>query len=252
MSDFIDLRRFLEAWPYDSDNDARLVRGDDGREVLQVRTIVGIEQYELDGRPDGARPHGAESCLEHQTARLEEARRDGNENAFSLTPAECAELFNEGTLYYFRYVRLFQLRDWKRTLRDTARNLRAFDLLKRFAEREDDQVFLEKWRPYVVRVNATAAAMLALDSNGYDRALHVIREALELIQGMEELDDETFRFERERSIVALEELSSQIKRDRPISEIERLERQLRRAIERQEFEKAAELRDKIKAAKSKT
>lgn len=249
MSDFIDLRKFLDAWPYDSENDARVIRGDDGREVLQVRTIVGIEQHEMDGRPDGARPHGVESFLEYHAARLEAARTEGKENEFSLAPSDCADLFNEGTLYYFRYVRLFQLRDWKRTLRDTARNLRAFDLLKRYAEREDDQTFLEKWRPYVVRVNATAAAMLALDNNAYDRALGVIREALEGIQTMEELDDETFRFERERSIVALEELASQIKRDRPMSEVEKLERQLRRAIERQEFEKAAVLRDKLKAAK---
>ena len=114
MSDSVDLRRFLQSWPYDPDNDARLSRGDDGREILQVRTPLGIEQYELDGRPDGARPHGLESALHFYLQKLEgaNAKAQGEDSRFQLGPRECNELFNEGTLYYFRYVRLFQLKDW--------------------------------------------------------------------------------------------------------------------------------------------
>ena len=59
MSKSWDLRAILAAWPYDPDDDARIVRGDDGREILQVRTPLGIEQYELEGRPDADRPHGS-------------------------------------------------------------------------------------------------------------------------------------------------------------------------------------------------
>ena len=82
--------------------------------------------------------------------RLNQAKIAGREADFELSPQECGELFHEGTLYYFRYVRLFQLKDWARTVRDTARNLRAFDLLHRYAQREEDQQFLEKWRPYII------------------------------------------------------------------------------------------------------
>ena len=246
MSDSVDLRRILKGWPYDPDKDARIVRGDDGREILQVRTPVGIEQYEMDGRPDGARPHDMESALEYHLGRLEQAKASGTEAQFQLGPRECSELFNEGTLYYFRYVRLFQLKDWARTLRDTARNMRAFDLIRRHARREEDRQFLEKWRPYVIRVNATAAAMLELDNQGYDRALRAANEAVEKIQALEELDDETFKFERERSLTAMKELAAQIRKNRPLSEIERLEHQLRRAVERQEFERAAQLRDRLR------
>ncbi len=64
MSDSVDLRKLLKGWTYDPENDARLLRGDDGREILQVRTILGIEQYEMDGRPDGSRPHGMESAFD--------------------------------------------------------------------------------------------------------------------------------------------------------------------------------------------
>jgi len=249
MSDFSDLRRLLQAWAYDSEQDARLVHGEDGREILQVRTPLGIEQYELEGRPDAARPHGVDSLLDFHLKRLTESKTKGRETNFALTEAECAELFNEGTLFYFRYVRLFQLRDWARTIRDTTRNLLLFDFVHQFAEREEDRQFLEKWRPYILRVKASAAAMQEVDARNYEKALALIAEAVEKIQALEEIDDETFKFEQERSLTALRELSDQIQKDRPLSELEKLERQLRRAVDRQEFERAAQLRDRIRELK---
>jgi hypothetical protein len=242
----MDLRKILQDWPYDPEQDARIVRGEDGREILQVRTPLGIEQYEMDGRPDGERPHGMESALEFHLGRLESAKAAGPEAEFELNPRECSELFNEGTLYYFRYVRLFQLKDWARTVRDTARNLRAFDFVHRYARREKDQQFLEKWRPYILRVNACAAAMLGLEKGAYDKAIRVVNETIEKIEALENTEDETFSFERERSLVALRELAAQIKKNRPLSEQERLEHQLRRAIDTQEFERAAQLRDRLR------
>ena len=249
MSDSVDLRRILEGWPYEPENDARMTRGDDGREILQVRTPLGVEQYEVEGRPDGAKPHGLESALHYYLQRLEQARRAGKEDGFTLGPRECSELFNEGTLYYFRYVRLFQLKDWLRTIRDTGRNLQVFDLVHRYARREEDQQFLEKWRPYIMRVNSSAGVMLQLDKRAYDRALEIADEAMKKIEALEELDDETFKFEKERSLGALRDLAAQIKRNKPMSELEQLEYQLRRAVERQEFERAAQLRDRIRTLK---
>jgi hypothetical protein len=246
MKHSADIRKILQSWPYDPEKDARLTQGEDGREILQVRTPVGIEQYELDGRPDGVRPHDCESALEYYSQQLEEAQSGGRDSNFKLGQRECNELFSEGTLYYFRYVRLFQLKDWVRTVRDTNRNLRVFDLIHRYAKREEDRLFLEKWRPYIIRVNASAAAMLELDGHAYDKALQLANEGIDRIDALEDLEDETFRFERERSVGALRELASQIQRNRPLSELEQLEHQLRRAIERQEFERAAQLRDKIR------
>ena len=246
MSDSIDLRRWLKSWPYDPENDGRIVRGEDGREILQVRTPVGIEQYEMEGRPDAERPHGMESALEFHQRQFELAKIAGKEAAFELSPPDCAELFNEGTLYYFRYVRLFQLRDWARTMRDTARNLRAFDFVHLHAGREEDRLFLEKWRPYIIRVNACAGAMLALDKHEHHKALRIANDAIEKIESLPDQEDETFQFERDRSLTALRELAAQIQQNRPLSDMEKLEEQLQRAIQKQEFERAAKLRDQIR------
>src|ERR1051326_2507865 len=250
MSDAIDLTETLKAWPYDPEKDARIVRAKDGREVLQVRTPLGIEQMEIDGRPDGARPHGMESALEFYLMLLETAKVAGEESDFHLTPRVCAELFNEGTLYYFRYVRLFQLRDWTRTIRDTKRNLRAFDFVYEYAEREEDQQFLERWRPYILRIYHSAGALLELDKPSFEKALRLTNQAIQEIEDLGEMDDDTFRFEKERSLTALRELADQIEKNRPLSELEKLHKQLQKAVDRQEFERAAELRDKIKGMKA--
>jgi hypothetical protein len=249
MSESVDLRALLEAWPYDPADDTRLSQGHDGRQILQVRTPLGIEQYELEGRPDGLRPEGFESCFEYYKAQFETAKKAGRESDFDLAPDDCEKLFSEGTIYYLRYVRLFQMRDWSRTIRDTARNLNVFDFIKAHARRPEDQLFLEKWRPYVIRVNTTAAVMLAMDKADFTDASHLVQEAIATIEQLEELDDETFVYEKKRSLSSLSELAAEVRRTRPQSELEKLQSQLRRAIERQEFERAAELRDRIRALK---
>jgi len=252
MSESADIRRLLAQWPYDPNNVARIVRGEDGRELLQVRTPLGLEQMEMQGRPDGARPHGMESALAYQQERFARAQAAGFEAEFELSPEECAELFQEGTLYYFRYLHLFQLKRWAETVRDTARNLQLFDFVHRHAAREDDRQYLEKWRPYIVRMNAAAAALGALEQGDAPRALGLIRAALKQIAALEEMDDETFQFERQRSETALRELEAQVQRLRPVTPLERLEEQLQIAIEKQEFERAAELRDRIRALRARS
>jgi hypothetical protein len=252
MDKKVDLREFLQAWPYDPENDVRLVTVADGRQVLQVRLPMGMEQYELEGRPDGERPYGKESALEHHLARLAQAEQDGSASDFALSTDQCAELFTEGTLYYYRYLHLFQAREWDRTDRDTARNLQLFDFIRRYAEEEEDQSYLEQWRPYLLRMNAAATAMRELDQGRFEPAVRVITAAINTIEALEELEDETFQFERERSLQALKEMASQIEDSKPVSELELLERELRQAIDTQRFEQAADLRDRIRALRNST
>jgi hypothetical protein len=250
MDESKDLSEFLENWPYDPDDNVRRVSGKHGREVLQVRLPLGIEQYNLTGRPDGEQPYGKESALDYYLERLEEARQAGEHDEFSLNADECEELFSEGTLYYYRYLHLFQLKDWAGTVRDTARNLRVFDLVRQYAEEEDDRMYLEQWRPYLLRMNATAAAMIQIEKGQHAAALGLIKKAIADIESLDELEDETFQFERQRSLVALKEIAGQIEETKPLSELEVLERELRRAIETQSFERAADLRDRIRALRN--
>ncbi len=249
MNDPLDLSALLRNWPYDPDNNLRIVQADDGREVLQVRLPLGLEQLEMEGRPDGLRPHDRESVLDYQLELLAQAKAEGQLSSCRVGADDCEALFNEGTLYYLRYLHCFQLKRWKITARDTARNLRLFDFMRRYAEREEDRENLEKWRAYIVRMNAVARAMLELENSNYAKAIAIINEAVQTIESLPDRDEETFQFERNRSLVALRELAVQIEKTRPHSELERLEQELRQAIDKQEFELAARLRDRIRGLK---
>lgn len=251
MSEHFDLRDLLARWAYDPADNLRIVRGNDGREILQVRTPLGIEQYEMKGRPDGKRPYGKESLLDYHLGRLTKAKAAGEAAAFTLDADECELLFNEGTIYYFRYLHCFQLKRWHETVRDTARNLKLFDLVNRYAERTEDQEHLEKWRPYILRVNAMARAMIELEDNGHVAAIQIVKDAAQAIESLPDRSDETFKFERKRSLLALKDLAVQIERSRPLTERERLEKEMHRAVEKQEFERAAVLRDRLRELREK-
>jgi hypothetical protein len=241
-----DLRGLLNSWPYHAQKTARIIKGDDGRDILQVRLPLGLEQYELTGRPDGQKPYGQESIFDFHLARLAKVRALGHNARFELNPEMCAELFNEGMIYYHRYLHLFQLKDWGRAARDTARNLRLFDFVRQYAEQESDRLHLEKWRPYILRMNAVATAMIQWEAGLYDQALATVQAAVRRLQLIEECEDETFKFEQERSLIALQELAREIQNSRPVTEIQSLELEMKKAIETQEFERAAELRDRLR------
>jgi hypothetical protein len=245
-----DLNDLLKDWNYDPESAARITRGADGREIMQVRTPLGVEQFELEGRPDGAKPHGAASAFEFYRARLERLRGVGKESTFFLSASECGELFEEGVLYYFRYLHLFQLRNWQRVIRDTARNLSVFDFVHEYAKREQDRCHLEQWRPYLLRMNVSARAILEWEAGRHAAALRIVREGIAQIEGLEELEIETFHVERQRSQEALQDLIKQIEKTQPLSELEMLERELHKAVETEQFERAASLRDRIRLLKT--
>src|SRR5882724_3277332 len=118
------LRDFLGSWPYDAENNIRLARGADGREIILVRQPMGIEEYEIDGRPDGGRVHGMESAFAFHHARINAAKQINAANGLDLNAEDCAELFHEGISYYQRLILLFRLKDWTRVERDAAHSLR--------------------------------------------------------------------------------------------------------------------------------
>jgi len=152
-----DISQLLQEWEFDPEKSIRIVAADDGREVMQVRLPLGIEQYELDGRPDGVRPFGKSTMLEEFQERV---RLGGGD--FHLSHEDFLLLSNEGILFYYRYLRLFQISDYKRTARDTDHNLQLCDLVEKHCEEDDDKKMLLQYKPYILRMNAISKAMMFL------------------------------------------------------------------------------------------
>ena len=116
-----DLTALLTSWEYDPDDTTRIIQAEDGRRVLQVRLPLGIEQYELDGRPDGLQPFGADTVVDHIEAEVALfASQNGDDSGYEIDHAAAGALQNEGILFYYRYLLLFQLNDFERVARDTS------------------------------------------------------------------------------------------------------------------------------------
>jgi hypothetical protein len=155
-----DIGPILKGWDYEPGTlNVRKINGADGSPKLQMRLELGLFQMEMTGRPDGARPHGCESLLEHFERKLRDHRgRTGAELGFHLDPEQCQSLREEAVLYYHRYLSLLVLEDFGGVVRDTSRNLRVLDLCAKFATDEQDRLILEQYRPYIIMMNARAQA----------------------------------------------------------------------------------------------
>ena len=110
----------LDGWPYEPGKAmVRKVEGKDGRELIQMRIDLGLLQMYTAGRPDGQRPHDADSLLDYQVQRLEDhlAEHDGEDEGFSLTSEECLALQQEAIQFHHRYICFFQLEDFEKSFR---------------------------------------------------------------------------------------------------------------------------------------
>ena len=243
-----DISDILEGWEYDPyEINVRFIQGKDGEEKLQLRLDLGVLQMELDGRPDGKRPFKMESLLQYYK-KLEKKSIDkfGNSDHFKLDLDDLLKLQQESLQYYHRYLCLFQLEDFKRSERDTARNLEVIDFVIQYGESEEDVWNFVQYWPYIKMMNTRARAAQKLQKKEYDDSLKIIDE------GIEEIRDYYIANELEDSIEDISEISflvnwaDSIKDSRPLSSRQRLEIQLERAINKQEFEEAAKIRDKLR------
>ncbi len=241
-----DITDLLKEWEFDSDNQIRIVQADDGRQVLQVRQPLGIEQYEMDGRPDGKRPFGRETALEEFRSRLENyTASHGGDDGFTLTHEDFTTLQSEGVLFYFRYLVLFQIGDFVRTSRDTEHSLALAEMVEKYLENEEDKKEYLQYKPYIMRMNAISRAMISLHKEMKSAAEEILSSAISAIESMAEIDTPAFQFERVRSLNYLKATLKQIHEKKP-SPMEGLKSQLQQAVEEEDYERAAMLRDEIK------
>jgi len=240
-----DLRTILEGWEYEPGKiSVRKIIGRDGREKIQTRIDLGVLQLECTGRPDGRRPHGHESLLQYHEQRLREhLELHGDDEDFILSPEDCRDLRHEAYLYYQRYLALFVLEEFGGVERDTARNLRVIDLCERYAAAEVDRTLLRPQRAYVMMMSTRARAQLALQEGRPADALEVIDDGIVSLQALGGSDEGEQTPENELS--ALRGLHQEVVARMPDDAPVRLATELARAVASEDYELAAELRDRL-------
>jgi len=248
-----DISRIIADWPYmPGEVTARKIVGLDGRDKVQLRFDLGLLQVELDGRPDGARPHGAESLLNFCEDRLRRHKtKHGDANGFSLSPAECAALRDEAVQYYFRYLAMLSLGEYTYVVRDTQRNLRLFDFMNQYAQDPSDRLSLEIYRPYAL-MTCTRAKAMELTSRGRDEeAVAAIDEGLAEIRSFFSQYNQEGIYTESSEFKVLNELRQQLQRSQkhPAGDDKLcgLRQRLEKAIAQEQFELAAKLRDEMRS-----
>ncbi|HNY90254.1 MAG TPA: hypothetical protein PKM23_01895, partial [bacterium] len=232
-----DIGPILRKWHYSAnDMNVRLIQGEDGRQKLQLRLDLGLLQMELDGRPDGRRPHHFESYYSYylhksRLAEKEEAR------SLNLTPFDCWLLQQEAIQLYHRYVALMRLGDFGRVLRDTKRNLQLFDFVGSHSSNETIIWSFEQYRPYVIMMNTRAAVSQCMEFQDYDKALEQIRKGRSRLRRFYRMHGEKAGDERVE-LELLQEWAVEIRSKRPISDRDQLARELRRAVRSEDYERA--------------
>ena len=242
-----DITPVLRGWSYEPGViNVRKIHGIDGSAKVQMRLDLGLLQMEMNGRPDGVRPHGCESLLEYFEKQLaEHEKRHGTELGFHLSSSQCASLRDEAVQYYHRYLSLFVLEEFPGVVRDTARNLRLLDLCGKYAEDEQDRLVLEQYRPYITMMHARAQASILFTDEKYAQALEKVEEGLSQIKEFFARFGQEEAYSQSNEVRVLRRFARDIRRKLPVNPVTRLKRRLEKAVKDERYEEAARLRDRI-------
>jgi len=95
-------------------------------------------------------------------------------------------------------------------------------------------------------MNARAKANLALQRNRPIESLHFVEDAIENIREFLRKNDREEYFEQSGEVLYLQELAAEIRQVLPHDPREELRRRMKKAVEQEDYELAARLRDEIR------
>lgn len=244
-----DISGILEGWEYNPyEINVRVIKGNNGKEKLQLRLDLGLLQMEMNGRPDGKRPLDSDSYYDHYKKLVDKhTMKTGSDEGFKLDVEDLLKLQQEALQFYHRYLCFFQIEDFERAERDTTRNLKVVSFVEKYGDNEEEVWSLAQYWPYIKMMNTRAKASLVLRQKGYDEALKIINEGIEQIKEFlseHELDASS---DSNPELLFLENWADSVVESKPLSFKEKLLKKLERAISRQEYEKAAKIRDQLKS-----
>ena len=240
----LDLNSIIGGWKYSRDRiTTRIIMGKDGKKRIQLRIDLGLLQMRLSGRPDGKRPYGHQSVLDYFKSRLQKSKSGGDE--FLLTKNNCDDLRQEAVQYYHRYLAYYHMEEYNNVIRDTNHNIEIFELVKKYSDDEEESIYFAQFLPMLIYVNAKATALSSINSRRRAEAITAIDKAIKSI-------GDFFKDNYEDSLTEIPEIESlisfrkEILQDKRVhSELDDLNERLKRAIDLENYEEAAILRDKI-------
>ena len=234
------LDHLLSQWVFDPNTlNSRMVKGRDGRDIIQMRVDMGVLQMETTGRPDGAQPNGCETYLDYlQTLLLKDPEHKLNES-------ECGEVDREFMQFYHRRICWLRLQYYSRAVMDADHTLRLMDISDKMSPDEEWTGSHEQYRPFVLFHRTQADSLAKLDDSGPEQAVEAINTGLELIHEFFVRHDAEEHFDEDELVVRLIELRENLRSEYSIGKT--LRERLDEAVQQEDYLLAAKLRDELTA-----
>ncbi|MBA62447.1 MAG: DNA helicase UvrBC [Planctomycetaceae bacterium] len=240
MTDSRNITDILENWGYDSQSiRARVVAGQNGNaDVLQMRVEMGIIQMETEGRPDGYRPEGFATYLDFLLQ--EEITRS---DKWTLDEEQCVEVDREFMQFYQRRISWLSIKEYERVICDADHTLALMDFCKRHSPDDGWTIVHEQYRPFVLFHRTQAAAYQQLNETTPQAAIECINEGLNTIRSIFAEHELEEHFEEDELVTQLRDIRESLRTEYGVGKT--LHEQLAEAIAREQYERAAEIRDKL-------
>lgn len=251
-----DIDEALRDWPFEPESGelaVREIQSRDGRSVIQIRIELGVLQLEIEGRPDGVRPHGFDTYLDYLRHRAKMVKRGGD--ALVMTSDQCEQTDREFTQFYHRRIAWLALNHYENAIQDADHTLSLMDFVRNHGPNPEYITSHEHFRGLVLFHRTQAGVALALEARRPEEAIEAIRDGIERLKRHQRTlpdlppppaDDDDAPDEEascQSLIEQLQRLELEIRKqfDVPKSLRELLEE----AIEREDYEAAAKIRDQI-------
>jgi hypothetical protein len=243
-----DISHLLSRWDYVPGRvAARRIKGRDGTSHIQMRIDLGLMQMHETGRPDGKRPLGHESYFEFYNAQA--TKRETENETLHLTTEDCFKLQQELIQFHHRSICLFELTEFDNAIRDANRNLSVIRFVEAHVDSPDLAWSVQQFQPQILMMLARARGTVLLNKNDFETSQNVIAEVVGQLRAFYETHSRPDLIESSGEITSLQSWSEAIHNCRPRSELERLETDLADALRREDYEKAAQVRDALKKLK---
>ncbi len=247
-----DIDEALQGWPYEPEPRevvAREVRARDGRMVLQIRIELGIMQLEVDGRPDGVRPHNFATYLDYlrHRAAARGLAPGGKAPSWTMEQVHCMEADREFVQFYHRRVAWLALQRYDKALRDADHTLALMDFVARHAPTPEYIASHERFRGLVLFHRTQALAALGLERRKPEESIDSVHDGIAKLSAHGEtwsVDHEGEELVNESLIEQLKVLETEIRKNFAVSKT--LKEQLDEAVAIEDYERAARIRDLIR------
>lgn len=238
MSSSKGLDEILQDWAFDPHSlSVRLVKGDDGRDVIQMRVDLGVLQMETQGRPDGQQIEGFPTFLDRM---LDIEKKDAD---FVMDEDQCFEADREFVQFYHRRISWLRLQHYHRAVEDAEHTLSLMDVCRDHSPDEDWTMSHEQYRPFVLFHRTQAAALAALDEADAEAAITEITKGLDQMREVfveHEAEDE---FDEDEMVQQLVKLKDSLREEYEVGPS--LQERLAEAVKSEQYELAALLRDEL-------